>query len=197
MDNNTIDIDVLRQYANEFWDDLKKVLWVANPSMELVPVVFAYPSEKVQKRHIYGTTNVHLNEQTLISSVFPVVYLYQDRPIKEYQETVRHELIHYYLWLKHKNHEDNSVMFWLLSDLFDGGAYEQMNPQKTSLYMSSKKYVDELYSLYQANPCNSCAIKLSMMLDTIDSAEEAIAQKGPCDCESTLALLLRAAKYGL
>ena len=58
---------------------------------------------------------------------------------KRLKRTIRHEIIHYYLWLLGLPHMDNSLEFWCLCHVYDAGAYEALNYNNEKYY---KLFVD-------------------------------------------------------
>ena len=46
---------------------------------------------------------------------------------KRLKRTIRHEIIHYYLWVLGLPYMDNSLEFWCLCHVYDAGAYEKLN----------------------------------------------------------------------
>ncbi len=53
---------------------------------------------------------------------------------KRLKRTVRHEIIHYYLWVLGLPYADNSLEFWCLCYVYDAGAYEQLNFDNEKYY---------------------------------------------------------------
>lgn len=63
---------------------------------------------------------------------------------KNLKKTIRHEIIHYCLWVLDLPFEDNSLEFWCLCYVFDGGAYEKLSSDAMKYYELFK----ELYDTY-------------------------------------------------
>ena len=66
---------------------------------------------------------------------------------KKLKKTIRHEIIHYCLWVLDLPFEDNSLEFWCLCYAFDGGAYEKLSSDAMKYYELFK----ELYDTYVAD----------------------------------------------
>lgn len=66
---------------------------------------------------------------------------------KKLKQTIRHEIIHYCLWLLDLPFEDNSLEFWCLCYVFDGGAYEKLSSKDNKYFELFK----ELYDTHVAN----------------------------------------------
>lgn len=83
---------------------------------------------------------------------------------KTLKRTIRHEIIHYYLWLFKLPHDDDSLEFWCLCYAFDGGAYEALTVEKQEYYNLFK----ELYTLQVENlPWNIKHILIGQMIMAI------------------------------
>lgn len=63
------------------------------------------------------------------------------------KKTIRHEIIHYCLWILGLPHDDNSLEFWCLCHVYEGGAYEQLSADDKKYYEVFK----ELYDAYVVN----------------------------------------------
>lgn len=66
---------------------------------------------------------------------------------KRLKRTVRHEIIHYVLWLLDLPHDDDSLEFWCLCYAFDGGAYEELSFEDEEYY----ELFIEIYDKYVKN----------------------------------------------
>ncbi len=53
---------------------------------------------------------------------------------KRLKGTIRHEIIHYYLWVLGLPYMDNSLEFWCLCHVYDAGAYEELNYDDEKYY---------------------------------------------------------------
>lgn len=70
---------------------------------------------------------------------------------KKLKQTIRHEIIHYCLWLLDLPFEDNSLEFWCLCYVFDGGAYEKLSSDDMKYYNLFKKLYDTCVANLQWN----------------------------------------------
>ena len=83
---------------------------------------------------------------------------------KRLKQTIRHEIIHYCLWLLDLPFDDDSLEFWCLCHVFDGGAYEKLSFENQKYYELFK----ELYDTYVADlPWNMCHIITGQMITGI------------------------------
>lgn len=53
---------------------------------------------------------------------------------KALKKSIRHELIHYYLWLHELPCEDDSALFWAFCNIYDGGAYKELSAEESSKF---------------------------------------------------------------
>lgn len=83
---------------------------------------------------------------------------------KRLKRTIRHEIIHYYLWLLNLPFDDDSLEFWCMCYMFDGGAYEELSLENQKYYELFK----ELYDTYVIKlPPNMCCIIAGQMITHI------------------------------
>lgn len=61
---------------------------------------------------------------------------------KNLKRIVRHEIIHYYLWLLGLPHDDDSLEFWCFCYVYDAGAYEELSPKDQKYYQLFCKLYD-------------------------------------------------------
>lgn len=61
---------------------------------------------------------------------------------KKLKKTIRHEIIHYYLWLVGLPNKDDDLEFWCLCHVYDAGAYEQLSPENQEYYELFAKLYD-------------------------------------------------------
>ena len=60
---------------------------------------------------------------------------------KKLKQTIRHEIIHYYLWILGLPHDDDSLEFWCLCYVYDANAYQELS-------VENQKYYEIFKSLY-------------------------------------------------
>lgn len=182
-----------REYACDFWNLLKNTFWVSASSLEHLPIVFIHPSTEIANKYIAGVTNVHLNTRTNTASMCPVIYLHNNRNIEDIQQTIRHEIIHYFLWTNYINHDDGDALFHILCNLFDAGAYVALSAEKQLLYDIALPYVKTVHSMVNESAEDSIPMTLSMMLTQIDDADHSISESSVKKLEQSLKLLVNVA----
>lgn len=71
---------------------------------------------------------------------------------KNLKQMVRHEIIHYYLWVVDLPFNDDDLEFWCLCHVYDAGAYEKLSPENQKYY----ELFIKLYDSYVADlPLNA------------------------------------------
>ena len=61
---------------------------------------------------------------------------------KNLKQMVRHEIIHYYLWVVDLPFNDDDLEFWCLCHVYDAGAYEKLSPENQEYYELFVKLYD-------------------------------------------------------
>ena len=59
------------------------------------------------------------------------------------KQTIRHEIIHYALWLMDMPNEDDSLLFWCMCYIYGGGAYKTLSENEKKKYLIFKELYDE------------------------------------------------------
>lgn len=146
--------EALREYAQEFFEDIKARLNLPIDT-EILPIIFysdncpgqlcATEKVTVGRLHTY-------NKQSNIN-----LYFCEDRDVEEIKPTIRHEIIHYYLWACNLKYDDDTAVFHALCELFDGGAYMPMTSREQRLFNRYKRIV-KFYNEYEPSD-NSNALK--------------------------------------
>ena len=95
---------------------------------------------------------------------------------KTLKRTIRHEIIHYVLWLIDLSWEDDSLPFWCLCYVFDGGAYEMLSPEDEEYFKLFKEIHDNHVKGLQWNIYHLLVgVMINYLHDTpIDKFEEKI-----------------------
>lgn len=80
------------------------------------------------------------------------------------KRTIRHEIIHYILWLLDLPYDDNSLQFWCLCYVYDGGAYEKLSFEDEKFYELFKEiYENQVKGL----PLNAKNLIVGQMITSI------------------------------
>lgn len=83
---------------------------------------------------------------------------------KNFKQIIKHEIIHYYLWLVDLPFDDDSLEFWCLCYVYDGGAYEELSCEDEEYY----KLFIEMFDTYACNlPMNAKSILIGQMISEL------------------------------
>ena len=70
---------------------------------------------------------------------------------KKLKQIIRHEIIHYCLWLVGLPYEDDSLEFWCLCHVYDAGAYEKLSSENQKYYELFVELYDKHVAAFQWN----------------------------------------------
>lgn len=59
---------------------------------------------------------------------------------KKLKQYIRHEIIHYFLWVNSLPFEDDTALFWAYCFLYDGGAYKALNESERQKFERFKDW---------------------------------------------------------
>lgn len=143
------------KYAMQFWQYLcacgnqfemnDKVLPIQCFN-EMETILEAVEQGKINKAA--GVINSFKNKQAVIRIG---INGDSDRLSASLKRTIRHEIIHYFLWLMDMPHADDDLEFWCLCYAFDGGAYEPLDEDDIEMYQTFKKSYDSEIKKLQDN----------------------------------------------
>lgn len=139
----------------------------SNVYPSLLPIVFldgeASHHEAVYNPDKFRTGNGYTSneKQAVIYISLPRVTDVLSSPLKR---QIRHELIHYYLWLMDLPCDDDSALFWAYCNIYNGGAYEKMDKGERAKY---KRFVEE-----KKKHTDMDCVLLQNLADTIILGEE-------------------------
>ena len=66
---------------------------------------------------------------------------------KRLKQTIRHGIIHYYLWVLDLPHDDDSLEFWCMCYIYEAGAYQELSPEDQEYY----ELFTRIYDTYVAD----------------------------------------------
>ena len=66
---------------------------------------------------------------------------------KRLKQTIRHEIIHYYVWVLDLPHDDDSLEFWCMCYIYEAGAYQELSPEDQEYY----ELFTRIYDTYVAD----------------------------------------------
>ena len=126
------------EYAYEFFTEMVRVLPFQPDGKqhkpELLPIVFVF-DEILHADSTNGCCTI-FGKQAVIRVRIRGKF---DELLKQ---TIRHEIIHYTLWLAGLPSEDDDAEFWALSAVFDAQPYKIFNQKNRAYYNAFKAYYD-------------------------------------------------------
>ena len=135
------------KYAHEFFETICKCGNITMTNSELLPLYcyneieeFVNAVSQDSKTAIDGGMQFVCKKQAVIR-----IGINGDSDIlnPKLKRVIRHEIIHYFLWLMDMPHYDNDLEFWSYCYAFDGGAYEALGANKKILYDTFVRVYDE------------------------------------------------------
>lgn len=119
------------EYAMEFWKEIVACGNRMEVNDDVLPIQCFNEMETIveavehsDKIRVTGIVNSFKNKQSVIRIG---INGDNDRLSVSLKRTIRHEVMHYFLWLMDMPWDDDSLEFWCLCHAFDGGAYKTLN----------------------------------------------------------------------
>ncbi len=120
------------EYAKEFGEKLREEYsFFENMSTDILPIVFHTDFAKDSE----GKTNyitrgelVYRGKQNVINTY----YCMED--MEKTKQNIRHELLHYFLYMSNMKYSDDDVIFHYLCGIYDAHAYKEMGQEEQALY---------------------------------------------------------------
>lgn len=123
--------DEYLDYAKEFAEKLKeKYLFFTLVNTEIIPIIFHADYGMRDGKIDYRTQgNLHIVENQNVINVFCCM-----RDVEETKRTIRHEVLHYMLYISGLKYKDNTAIFHYLCEEHDADAYMKMENVEQELY---------------------------------------------------------------
>lgn len=120
------------EYAKEFGEKLREEYsFFENMSTDILPIVFHTDFAKDNEGKTDYTTRgnfISIGKQNMIN----VYYCMDD--LEDTKRNIRHELLHYFLYMSGMKHLDDDAIFHYLCDIYDAHAYKEMGGKEQGLY---------------------------------------------------------------
>lgn len=120
------------EYAKEFAEKLREEYsFFENMSTDILPIVFHVDFAKDSEgKTDYATRGdfVSIGKQNVINTY----YCMED--IAKTKQNIRHELLHYFLYMSDMKYSDDSAIFHYLCGAYDAHAYKAMGEEEQALY---------------------------------------------------------------
>lgn len=120
------------EYAKDFGEELRKEYsFFENVSTEILPIVFHtdFAKDSVGKTD-YATKGDFVNKGK--QNVINTYYCMED--MERTKQNIRHELLHYFLYMSGMKYADNDAIFHYLCGIYDANAYKEMGEKEQVLY---------------------------------------------------------------
>ena len=130
------------EYAKEFGEKLRQEYsFFENVSTDILPIVFHIDFAKDDEgKTDYATKGdfVCKGKQNVINTY----YCMED--IERTRQNIRHELLHYFLYMSDMKYSDDSAIFHYLCGVYDAYAYKEMEEKEQVLYDKLVVVIPEL-----------------------------------------------------
>lgn len=130
------------EYANIFFKKICNAC--GHPAMvkdDILPLVF----RNIKELEVRGRFTIYNKQICILFGIDTT----RTKIISDMKRTLRHEIIHYFLWSMDMSYDDNSLEFWCLSYMFDAGAYMKLSKEDKYIYDMFKKDYDNIIEQYQ------------------------------------------------
>lgn len=123
--------DEYLEYAREFTDEVKKeYLFFGVVQTEILPIIFHTDYNQCNGEIDYKTQgNLQIVEKQNVINVYCCM-----ENIEETKRTIRHEVLHYMLYIAGLKYKDDTAIFHHLCEKFDANAYKDMGDEEQMLY---------------------------------------------------------------
>lgn len=129
-------------YAKEFGETLKREYsFFENMSTDILPIVFHTDFAKDDEGKTDYVTRgelVYRGKQNVINTY----YCMDD--IEKTKQNIRHELLHYFLYMNDMKYTDDAAIFHYLCGIYDAHAYKEMGDEEQILYDKLVVVIPEL-----------------------------------------------------
>lgn len=126
------------KYASEFMEKVKEkyVLLFEGVSTEIIPIVFHddcfYEGKNPDFSRMGSLNVINDSKQNMVN----IYYCMEDE--ERTKQSIRHELLHYMLYLAGYKYEDDTAIFHYLCDEYNAHAYKEMPKEENQLYIRLK-----------------------------------------------------------
>lgn len=136
------------KYAVEFWKQLVSYIDIAHFIVhdDILPIHCFWDMEEIVEAVKNGRNTkvtggmVHYRKNQAVIRIG--INCDNDRLNQKLKRTIRHELIHYVLWMMDKSWKDDELDFWCYCYVFDANAYMPLNESDKNKYEIFKKVYD-------------------------------------------------------
>lgn len=136
------------RYANDFFKELVPFFDIIRMSMndDVLPLYCFNEDEEILRAVKSGKNSyvaggmIEFKKQAVIRIGLDCR---SDKLTAALKRTIRHEIIHYCLWVMERKHYDNDLAFVCYCYVFDGGAYESLSDNDKEKFLLFKELYDK------------------------------------------------------
>lgn len=130
------------EYAKEFSEKLRQEYsFFENMSTDILPIVFHTDFAKDSEGNTdYSTRGDFVNRGK--QNVINTYYCMEDT--EKTKQNIRHELLHYFLYMSGMKYSDDDAIFHYLCGIYDAYAYKEMGEEEQTLYDKLVVVIPEL-----------------------------------------------------
>lgn len=136
------EMEQYKDYYAEFGEKLRQEYsFFGNMGTDILPIVFHVGFAKVREgKTEYSTKGefIKKNKQNVIHTY----YCMED--IERTRQNIRHELLHYFLYMSDMKYSDDDAIFHYLCRIYDAHAYKDMGEEEQCLYDKLVNVIPEL-----------------------------------------------------
>ncbi len=142
-------------YAKEFGEELRKEYsFFEDINTDILPIVFHTDFAKDNEgKNDYTTKGdfVFKEKQNVINTY----YCMED--MERTKQNIRHELLHYFLYMSGMKYADNDAIFHYLCSIYDAHAYKEMGEEEQAIYDKLVSVIPELEKKCKELNCKNSA----------------------------------------
>ncbi len=165
------------EYAKDFGEELRKEYsFFENISTDILPIVFHVDFAKDSEGKVdYATKGDFVNKGK--QNVINTYYCMDD--IERTKQNIRHELLHYFLYMSDMKHADDDAIFHYLCSIYDAHAYKEMGEEEQAIYDKLVSAIPELEKKCRGLNCKENAFNNNRdgILITVGKDRESFANK--------------------
>ena len=147
------------EYAKEFGEKLRQEYsFFENMNTDILPIVFHTDFAKDNEgKTDYETKGnfVSRGKQNMINTY----YCMED--IERTKQNIRHELLHYFLYMSDMKYSDDDAIFHYLCGIYDAHAYKEMGEEEQMLYDKLISVIPELEKKCKELNCKDGAFNIN------------------------------------
>jgi len=147
------------EYAKEFGEELRKEYsFFEDINTDILPIVFHtdFAKDNEGKNDYTKRGNfTSMGKQNMIN----VYYCMDD--LEDTKQNIRHELLHYFLYMSDMKHLDDDAIFHYLCGVYDAHAYKEMGEEEQAIYDKLVSSIPKLETKCKELNCKDGAFNIN------------------------------------